>query len=347
VRASKLVQVSQGVDGTVVERVDLGRDGGEEVLTVRVRPVARLRSRCSQCGRRCPGYDQGDGLRVWRGLDVGVVKLFLVASAPRVECPEHEVVVAAVPWARPRSRFTRFFEDQAAWLAAHADSSTVARLMRSTWRSVVGIVGRVTAELAGRTDRLAGLRRIGIDEVAYRKGQRYILRVWDHDTGRQVWAGVGANKDTLNAFFDALGERATRLTHVSADGAEWIHDVVGARAPRAKICLDPFHIVSWATKALDELRRRLQGELRLAGRPQQAASLKGSRWALLKNLHELSPDQKATLSGIQRDNARLYRGYLLKEQLRYVFRADNESTAKSLLGGWPAWTKRSRIPGRS
>jgi transposase len=344
VRTSQLIRVSQGVDGTVIGRVDLDLGGGEVVLSVRARPASRHRSRCSRCGRRCPGYDQGDGLRRWRGLDMGAVKVFLVAPAPRVECPEHGVVVAHVPWARPTSRFTRWFEDQTAWLAAHVDSSAVAELTRSTWRAVVGIVGRVTAELAGRTDRLAGLRRIGIDEVAYRKGQRYLLRVVDHDTGRQVWAGVGANSATLNAFFDALGERAARLTHVSADGAEWIHQVVRTRAPQAEVCLDPFHVVSWATKALDELRRRLQGELRRAGRPEQAASLKGSRWALLKNLHELNPDQKATLSGIQRDNARLYRGYLLKEQLRYVFRADNESTAKSLLGGWLAWTKRSRLP---
>ncbi|HZO63741.1 MAG TPA: ISL3 family transposase [Kribbellaceae bacterium] len=344
-RASKLVRVCQGVENTVVERVDLAGDGGQEVLTVRVRPVARWRSRCSRCARRCPGYDRGDGLRMWRGLDVGVVKVFLVAAAPRVRCPTHGVVVAGVPWARPASRFTRWFEDQTAWLAAHTDSSTVAGLARITWRSVVGIVGRVTAELAGRTDRLAGLRRIGIDEVAYRKGQRYILRVVDHDTGRQVWAGVGANADTLRSFFHALGPaRAAALTHVSADGAAWVHDVVRERAPQARICLDPFHIVSWATKALDQLRRRLQGQLRHAGRPEQAASLKGSRWALLKNPRELSPDQKATLAGIQHDNRQLYRGYLLKEQLRYVFRAETTSFAKSLLGGWLAWARRCRIP---
>jgi hypothetical protein len=122
-----------------------------------------------------------------------------------VECPDHGVVVVHVPWAKPKSRFTRWFEDQTAWLAADADSSAVAEFTRSTWRAVTGIVARVTAEMAGKTDRLAGLRRIGIDEVAYRKGQRYLLRVVDHDTGRQVWAGVGANKDTLNAFFDLGG----------------------------------------------------------------------------------------------------------------------------------------------
>lgn len=344
-RVSKLVRLSQGVEDTVVKGVDLDVDGGEPVLVVRVRPVAGRRSRCSRCGLRCPGEDQGGGPRSWRGLDMGVVKVFLMGPAPRVRCREHGVVVAEVPWARPGSRFTRWFEDEVAWLAANASSTAVATLTRTTWRTVVGIVGRVTAELAGGTDRLAGLRRIGIDEVSYRKGQRYIMRVVDHDTGRQVWAGEGRNQKTVERFFDTLGEqRCGLLTHVTADGAEWIHDVVRAKAPKAKICLDPFHVVLWATKALDELRRRVQGELRRAGRTKQAASLKGSRWALLRNLLELNRDQKETMAGIQRDNKILYRGYLLKEQLRHVFSADTVSAAKSLLGGWLAWAGRSRIP---
>jgi transposase len=67
------------------------------------------------------------------------------------------------------------------------------------------------------------------------------LRVCDHDTGRQAWSGVGANSDTLRGFFETLGtERAALLTHLSADGAEWIHTVVRERAAQAKICLDPF-----------------------------------------------------------------------------------------------------------
>lgn len=344
-RLFKLVRLSQGVEDTVIERCDLDNDGGGLVLTVRVRPVKARRLRCPHCGLRCPGYDRGEGLRSWRGLDYGPIRVFLLAAAPRVRCPQHRVVVAEVPWARHASRFTRWFEEETAWHAAKMSSSTVAERMRTTWRSVLGIVGRVTAELAGKTDRLAGLRRIGVDEISYRKGQRYIVRVCDHDSGRQVWAGKEANQDTLRAFFDALGpDRCARLTHVSADGAAWIHEVVKEKAPQAKICLDPFHVVQFATKALDELRRRIQGELRRAGRPEQAASLKGSRWALLKNLRELNPDQKATLAGIQRDNLSLYRGYLLKEQLRYVFRGGSVSTAKSLLGGWLAWAKRCRLP---
>ena len=94
-------------------------------------------------------------------------------------------------------------------------------------------LGRVVADLAGRTDQLDGLRRIGIDEIAHRKGHRYLSVVVDHDTGRLVWAAAGRDTATLHRFFDALGEaRSAQLSHVSADGAEWIHTVAAEGAPR-------------------------------------------------------------------------------------------------------------------
>jgi transposase len=114
------------------------------------------------------------------------------------------VVVAAVPWARPGSRFTTAFEDTCAWLVCHATLSVVAILLRVAWRSVSDIVARVLAARREAGDRLAGLRRIGIDEISYRKGQRYLLVVTDHDTGRLVWAGKDRTAATLRQFFDDL-----------------------------------------------------------------------------------------------------------------------------------------------
>jgi len=193
------------------------------------------------------------------------------------------LVVAALPWARLGSRFTAAFEDTAAWLVCHATLSVIAVLLRVAWHSVSDIVTRVVADRAGQADRLAGLRRIGIDEISYRKGQRYLLVVTCHDTGPLVWAGKDRTKETLGRFFDDLGAgRAAQLTHVSADGAEFIHTVVAERAPRAVLCLDPFHIVAWATKALDEVRCGVAAGLRRDGRAEQAASIKNTRWALLK-----------------------------------------------------------------
>jgi transposase len=334
-----------GVEHTVIESVDLQSDGpGQEVLVARVRVKAGAARRCSRCRRRCPGYDTSPAPRRWRGLDLGTTQVYRQARTSRVSCREHGVVVAALPWARPGSRFTTAFEDTAAWLVCHATLSVVAMLLRVAWRSVADIVTRVVTDRAGRIDRLAGLRRIGIDEISYRKGQRYLLCVVDHDTGRLVWAGKDRTKETLSRFFDDLGtERAGQLTHVSADGAEWIHDIVGERAPNAVVCLDAFHVVAWATEALDQVRRAMVARLRAGGHHDEAAAMKNSRWALLKNPPNLTGEQRTTLAGIAKANGGLYRAYLLKEQLRAIFQAAELSDARALLAGWIAWAQRCRL----
>ena len=169
----------------------------------------------------------------------------------------HGVTVAAVPWARHGAGHTRDFDDLAAWLAVRTSKSAVTQLLRVAWRTVGSIVTRVNADVDATVDRLDGLRRIGIDEISYKRGHRYLIVVVDHDSGRLVWAGPGRNDTALNVFFDELGpERAALLTHVSADMADWIARVVARRAPNALRSADPFHVVAWAIDALDIERRR-------------------------------------------------------------------------------------------
>ncbi|BAH53618.1 putative transposase [Rhodococcus opacus B4] len=80
--------------------------------------------------------------------------------------------------------------------------------------------------------------------------------VVDHDSGRLVWAAEGRSADTLRGFFDLLGpERCAQITHVTADAAPWIAKVVTERCPGAIRCADPFHVVAWATAAVDRVRR--------------------------------------------------------------------------------------------
>jgi len=155
------------------------------------------------------------------------VVAYVEGEAPRVKCREHGVVVAAVPWARHGSGFTRAFEDQAAWLATHCSKSAVADLMRVVWRSVGRIITRVVHEQRKGQDLLGGLTRIGIDEISYRRGQRYLMVVVNHDNGRLLWAANGRDAATVRRFFTELGEeRCAKIEKVSCDGAEWIMDVV-------------------------------------------------------------------------------------------------------------------------
>ncbi len=100
-----------------------------------------------------------------------------------------------------------------AWLATQCSKTAVCELMRIGWPTVGRIIERVVVEERLRHgDPLEGLRRIGIDELSFRKGQRYITVVVDHDTGRLVWASEGRDKKTVLGFFDQLGpERAGRI----------------------------------------------------------------------------------------------------------------------------------------
>jgi transposase len=330
----------------VIESVELQTDArGAEVLVASVRAKAGAARRCSRCQRRCPGYDTSRDPRRWRGLDLGTTQVFLQATTSRVSCPEHGVVVAAVPWARPGSRFTAAFEDTCAWLVCHAALSVVAILLRVAWRSVSDIIARVVAERAGQLDRLAGLRRIGIDEISYKRGYRFLTVVVDHDSGRLVWAAPGKERRTLEAFFTLLGEdRCQKIRLVSADGAEYIAKVVAERCPNAAVCADPFHVVSWATKALDEVRREVWNQARGQGGDKAGAkALQRCRYALWKNPENLTERQRGKLAWVAKTNERLYRAYLLKEELRLVFHLEGEE-AKVLLRQWLAWASRCRIP---
>ena len=341
-RNAKLWERLLGVERTVIDGVVFDED--DEVIVASVRPRKGAKRRCGICAKRCPGYDQGEGPRRWRTLDLGTVPTYLEAEAPRVSCPEHGVVVAQVPWARHNAGHTYNFDDMVAWLATHCSKSAVEELMRVAWRTVGAIAKRVVADARAATDPFANLTRIGIDEISYKKGHKYLIVIVDHDTGNLVWARAGRDMKTLTAFFDLLGEeRCNKIRLISADGAEWIANVVKAKCKNATLCMDPFHVVKWCTDALDEVRRDVWNAARKGGMKALAGDLKGARFALWKNPEDRTEKQKAKLSWVAKTNKQLYRAYLMKEQLRLVFKLRGERGI-ALLKEWLAWACRSQIP---
>ena len=350
-----------GLENAVVEGVEFDEDEG--VLVASVRPSKGKRNRCGQCPRRCPSYDAGSGRRRWRALDLGSVQVFVEADAPRVTCRDHGVVVASVPWARHDAGHTRAFDEQVAWLATKTSKTAVTELMRVAWRTVGSIVERVWDDTEGLFDRFADLTRIGIDEISYKKGHKYLTVVVDHGSGRLVWAAPGRDTATLTAFAGALGEdRCALITHVSADGASWIANAVRGKCPNAILCADPFPIVKWATDALDTVRRQTWAEVRKQakandakrprGRPRSdaparpdtanATGIKRCRYALLRNPDTLSCKQVIQLDWVVRTHPDLARAYYLKEGLRVIFKLPLDEATEAL-DKWISWARRSRI----
>jgi len=226
-----------GLTDAVVEDVALDDNDAGGGIVAHVRPTARQRLRCGRCLRRCPRYDRGSGRRRWRHLDAGLLMVWIEAETPRVSCRDCGVTTCHIPWARAGAGHTLDFDHQVAWLATNASKTTVAALIRIAWRTVGAIITRVWADIDACVDRFDGIRRIGIDEISYKRNHKYLVIVVDHDSGRLLWAGVGRNTETVDEFFDALGpERAAAITHVSADAATWIARSVNTHCPDAVRC---------------------------------------------------------------------------------------------------------------
>lgn len=361
VRVTTAFNKMLSLPGATVASVEFGPEG--VVVGLRRRAI---RPGCP-CGWRGTGaYDRST--RRWRHLDLGASKLLLEAEIRRLHCRRcQRARTEAVPWARPRARHSRDFEDVVAWLAQHTDKTTITRLLRTSWETVAGIVGRVVAEQIDER-RLTGLLRIGVDEVSYRKGHRYLTVVADHDqAGRVVWAAEGKNAATLEAFYDELGEAAcAQLQAVSMDLGAAFKKATDTKAPQARQCVDPFHLVALANEAINKARRwawnierdkarqaaALAGPKR-RGRPpadsppparDQARWVKHSRWALLKDPDALKPSQLEVLHELRRNGSVLYRCWQLKEGLRDLYRLPDPADAEDHLNWWLAWACRSRIP---
>lgn len=338
VRVTKFARVLIGIASLFVTSVYF-----EEVCVVLpVKPSWR-RPRCSGCGKICPGYDHSRNPVRWVHLSVGMIRLILEYAPRRVECPTCGVRVELVPWAKADSRFTRPFEEMTAYLAQITNKTEVARMMGISWRTVGNIVERVVAERLD-PERLDGLKRIGIDEISFRKRHRYITTVVDHDRHRIVWAAEGKNSETLDAFFDELGEeRAKEIEIVTIDMSAAFIKSIKAKVPGAQIVFDLFHVLRLASNAVDEVRRNEVSKLNKLDAPEEAAAIKKSKYSLLKNPWNLSSKEWDKLAAIQKHNAPLYRAYLLKESLAAVFEETSVDAAEKELERWLSWASRSRL----
>jgi transposase len=337
VRVSTAFNTMLGIPGATVTTVSFTPAGVVVGLKLRRR---RLICPCG-CSARAV-YDRH--IRRWRHLDLGATKLWLEAEVRRLRCGDcGRVRTEQVPWAREGARFSRDLDDVVAWCAQRMDKTAVARLLGVSWSSVARAVTRVVQDELDDA-RLDHLFRIGIDEVSWRKGHRYLTVVADHDRhGAVVWAGEGRSAATVSSFFAELGpQRVAALEAVSCDMSAGYLKAIGACAPGARVAIDPFHVVKLANEAIDACRRQAWNIARRSG--DSPRWVKHTRWALVKDPGALSTDQRLTLEQLRRTRSVLWRAWALKEALRDVYRLRELGAAHQFIDRWLAWACRSRIP---
>jgi len=320
--------------------------------------LRRKRLLCPECGHSTRARkDTRPKDTVWRHLDLGTWRLEVHCRRRRLWCPEHGARAEGVPFARPGSEFTRDFECLVAWLATRTDKTTIKRMLRIDWDTVGRIISRVCADELDPA-RLDDLYDIGIDEVSWRKQHRYLTLVVDHQRRQVVWGTEGAGEKAADEFFTRLdpalladppppkpqtveiqpkplaaaepeediedtqlrvGGRAGKLRAISMDMGQGYAKSARAHAPQAIICIDPYHVVQLANKALDEIRRAYWNELRSLGDQDAAKRFKDARWSLLKAPKNLTDKQAVTLKRLKSAGGEVWRGYMLKEAVRGIF----------------------------
>jgi transposase len=310
------------------------------IVTVRLRRRRRVCPGCGQTGRRLEIHDRR--VKRWRHLDLGASRLIIESELRRLRCRDCRTVrLEPVPWARPGAAHTRDFEDTVAWLAQQMAKTPIAGLLRIAWDTVGRIVQRVVADHLDER-RLDGLVAIGVDEISYRRGQRYLTSVVDHHAGAIVWCAPGRNASTLQAFFDELGDRRRSIRAVSIDMSGGYEKAIRANAPGAEVCFDPFHVVRLGQRAVDQVRRDEWNAHERSHTP-KGRWIKGTRWSLLKAPEKQSVPQLALLGEVSEANKALYRAFLLKEELRLLYQLDDPALAPAHLDAWLAWATRSRL----
>jgi transposase len=222
--------------------------------------------RCPECGQVCGKYDSSAFVKSWRGLDLGKSKFYIKCVYPRLICSEHGVKKCRIPWAFADSDYTQAFEIRVAYAAAKSPTNLVSRQHRIKWSTVGNCVKRVQQNIAPVESRFRKLKRIAIDETSYRKGYKYITTVQDLESGEIIWGSDGYGDEVLKEFFESLTEdQRANIEFVVADGAQWITRQIEAFCPNAKRCVDPFHVVGWATDTLDVVRKRLSSDTKKNG----------------------------------------------------------------------------------
>lgn len=316
---------------------------GAAVPTLEVELQPRLNSRpvCSGCGCKRPGYDTLPARR-FEFIPMWGHKVFFIYSPRRVNCRCCGVRVERMPWVAGKHRLTEAFAWFLAGWAKRLSWKEVGEAFRTTWDHVFCSVERAVDWGREHQD-LSGVTAIGVDEIAWQRGHRYLTLVYQIDghCKRLLWIGEKRTVKTLLRFFRWLGrDRSHALQFVCSDMWKPYLKVIAKKAAKAINILDRFHIMTHLSKAIDEVRAQEVKELQAKG---YEAVLTKTRWLLLKRPENLTAKQDTKLAELLQYNLRSIRAYLLKEEFQLFWSYISPYWAGQYLDKWCTKTMRSKI----
>src|SRR5437773_5316019 len=311
-------------------------------IEIAVRPRKGSKAVCSRCHQPASGYDQLAERR-FEFIPFWGFLVFLLYSMRRVDCRCCQaVVVEEVPWADGKRTLSKAYMLFLARWARRLSWKETAEAFRTSWDKVFDAVEHVVTW--GLEHRVLGqIDAIGVDEIQYAKGHKYLGLVYQMDQGltRLLWVGKERTIESFQGFFTLIGEKlASQIEFVCSDMWQPYLDVIRQKCSQALHILDRFHIVAKMNKALDEVRA---AETRRMAQDGHQPLLKKSRWCVLKRKENLTAQQQFRLRDLLRYNLQTVRAYLLKEDFQQFWEYNSPTWAGIFLDFWCQQTMRSRI----
>lgn len=325
----------------VYEQVRMVGEEPDRTIEVTIRPRANGQPTCSSCGQRRPGYDRLS-LRRYQFVPLWGMAVFFLYRPRRVDCPACGVKVERVPWAEGKCRLTTSYRWFLASWAKLLTWQQVATVFHTSWQSVYRSVE--LAVLWGIAHRsLAGIKAVGVDEIQWQKGHKYLTLVYQIEDGckRLLWVGKDRLQKSLRGFFAMLGPTGCQsLQFVCSDMWQPYLKVIAAQAGQAIHVLDRYHIMALMNKAIDKVRAAEARQLKADG---YEPVLKHSRWCLLKRPENLTDKETVKLAELVKYNLQSLRARLQREDFQRFWEYESPGWASRFLTDWCTRVLRSRI----
>jgi len=310
-------------------------------IEILIEPRANGRAICSGCGQPAPGYDRLAERR-FEFVPLWQIAVYFVYAMRRVDCPRCGVRVERVPWCDGKHSLTTTYRWFLAGWAKRLSWKGVAEAFGTTWQNVFRSVKHAVSWGLAHRD-LSGIASIGVDEVQWQRGHKYLTLVYQIDEGakRLLWIGKDRTAKTLLRFFRMLGkERSKKLKFICSDMWRAYLKVIAKKAAGAVHVLDRFHIMQKMNQAIDEVRAAEAKRLKADG---YEPVLKHSRWCLLKRRENLTEKQAVKLSELLKYNLQSVRSHLLREDFQRFWQYVSPGWAAKFLDQWCTRTMRSKI----
>jgi transposase len=310
-------------------------------LEIPIEPRANSRATCSGCGQKRPGYDRLPPRR-FEYVPLWGMAVFLVYAMRRVDCPRCGVKVESVPWADGKCSLSTTYRWFLAKWAKRLSWKEVAAVFHTTWDNVFRAVEHAVHWGVAHRE-LKGIEAIGIDEIQWQRGHKYLTLVYQIDAGmkRLLWIGQDRTAESLRGFFRILTDDARAgLKYVASDMWRAYLEVIAAEVGHAVHVLDRFHIMKKLNEAIDEVRAEEARRLKQEG---YEPVLKHSRWCLLKRPENLTEKQTVKLDELLKYNLRSVRAWLLREDFQRFWDYSTPGWAARFLDEWCRRTMRSKL----